>query len=297
MELNSVSNPKRSALESREGPTGPEREVMGGSGGSAPDQDSRAGKQFLVRGASAEPLVKPRRSALETLLEAEDRRKQVLETDLSPWRMICALEIESQDGRPYVGTGWLIGPRTVITAGHCVYDEVELSGWASRITVIPGRNGAQRPFGEFESTRFSTTDRWKSERDPDYDYGAIHLADDLGSKVGTFAVGVMPDAALRNRLVNVSGYPAPRGNGADQYFHANRVKAVSNRRVFYDIDTEGGQSGSPVWTYEDGNKTPIVIGIHAYGVGGTPAGIDVRANSGPRILPEVLKVIRTWMGT
>jgi V8-like Glu-specific endopeptidase len=297
MELKSVAKPVgRSALESMEAAAGPARELLGGSSGSAPDHASRAAAQFLVRGTSTAPLLTPRRSALESLLEAEDRRKQILETDLSPWRMICSLQIESADGRGYIGTGWFLGPRTIITAGHCVYDAVELGGWARKIVVMPGRNGAERPFGQVESSRLFTTDRWMSDRDPDFDYGAIQLDRDLGATVGTFKAGSMPDAALQHRLVNISGYPGPRGDGAEQYFHANRVKAVTGRRVFYDVDTQGGQSGSPVWTYEDGDPSPIVIGIHAYGIGGVPANLNVHANSGPRILPEVLTVMRGWMG-
>jgi V8-like Glu-specific endopeptidase len=101
---------------------------------------------------------------------------------------------------------------------------------------------------------------------------------------------------LTERLVNVSGYPVSPGNGRQQYFHANRVKAVTARRVFYDVDTIGGQSGSPVWAYlDDASETPTVVAIHAYGVGGVPAGLNVVANSGPRILPDVLDVIKGWI--
>lgn len=297
MQLKSVSN-RRSPLESVEAPRGPERAVIGGSPGTAGDAKSRAAVQFLVSGSSKDPLAPRRRSPLESLMDPDnDRRKQILETELAPWRMICALEIEAQDGTPFVGTGWFIGPRTVVTAGHCVHDAAELGGWAGRITVIPGRNGASQPFGSVESRRFSAVDRWLSDRDPEYDYGAIHLDADLGTTVGTFAAGVFPDATLRNRLVNISGYPAPRGGGTEQYFHSNRVKGVTPKRVFYDVDTQGGQSGSPVWTYEDGSTTPVVIGIHAYGLSDVPGSPNLQANAGTRLLPEVLDVIRGWMGS
>ena len=106
---------------------------------------------------------------------------------------------------------------------------------------------------------------------------------------------MLPDEALKNRLVNVSGYPFEPGEGKAQYFHANRVKALTGRRLFYDIDTMGGQSGSPVWAYEEGSDVPVVVAIHAYGVGGVPNGLNVVANSGPRVLPEVLEVIRGWI--
>ena len=299
MPLKSIDNPRktRSALESlsEEVAVVQPREVTGSDPGQAPDTKSRAAQHYLVRGTRCQPLRQPS-SALESLLGDIDRRKHILETDLTPWRMICCLEIESANGLPYVGTGWFAGPRTIITAGHCVFDPVELGGWARQIRVIPARNGdTETPFGASASKTFSTSDRWQQAQDPDYDYAAIHLSEDLGAKPGHFGIGVLPDAELQGRLVNVSGYPTTPGDGKLQYFHANRVKAVTARRVFYDIDTMGGQSGSPVWAYLDGSEEPVVIGIHAYGIGGTPAALNVVANSGPRILPEVLELIRTWI--
>lgn len=297
MDLTSVDSPKpqRSVLEALEVAATAPREIISGNQGQTDDGASRAATQFLVTGTRPQPLRQPR-STLESILGDVDRRKQILETDLAPWRMICSLDIVSQNGLRYIGTGWFVGPRTLITAGHCVYDPVELGGWARQITVLPGRNGDQpAPFPSASSTRFSTTDRWLEAQEPDFDYAAIHLDTDLGTSIGAFGVGVLPDAELTDRLVNVSGYPVQPGNGREQYFHANRVKALTARRLFYDIDTMGGQSGSPVWAYVDGSEDPVVVGIHAYGVGGLPADLSVNANSGPRILPEVLEVIRGWI--
>ncbi len=163
--------------------------------------------------------------------------------------------------------------------------------------MIPGRNGdGAPPLGEVASAKFSTTDRWLKAQDPDYDYAAIHVNKDLGSGLGTFGIAVLPDAELKDRLVNVSGYPVEPGNGRFQYFHSNRVNALTARRLFYDIDTMGGQSGSPVWAYLNGDTTkPVVVAIHAYGVGGVPSDLHVVANSGARMLPEVLEVIKGWM--
>jgi len=292
MQLKSIDKPN-SPFESKESAAAQPREIISSDPGQAGTESSRA-DQFLVRGKRETPIAAPR-NVFESILGDVDRRKQILETDLLPWRMLCSLEIISQSGMEYIGTGWFAGPRTVITAGHCVYDPIELGGWAKSITVRPGRNGDSFPFGEAASSRFSTSDRWLEAQDPDYDYAAIHLSENLGSAVGSFGIATLPDAELNNRLLNISGYPGSPGGGAHQYFHANRVKAVTARRVFYDIDTLGGQSGSPVWAYLDGSNDPTVVGIHAYGVGGVPAGLNVVANSGPRVLPEVLELIREWI--
>ena len=295
MNLKSVANPKPSPFESFESADSQKREVTESDRGQAPQDPSRAADQFLVHGTRQEPLSNPR-NVFESILGDVDRRKQILETELLPWRMLCSLEIESTSGLQYIGTGWFAAPRTIITAGHCVYDEVELGGWARRITVIPGRNGETvAPFGRTVSQNFATSDRWLQAQDPDYDYAVIHLDQDLGTQIGAFGIAVLPESELQNRLVNVAGYPGSPGNGRFQYFHANRVKAVTARRLFYDVDTMGGQSGSPVWAYLDDSQDPKVVGIHAYGVGGVPSGLNVVANSGPRILPEVLELIRTWI--
>ncbi len=295
MNLKSADNPKPSPFESLELASSQPRVITESNQGQEPSEKSRAADQYLVRGSRPQPLSNPQ-NIFESILGDVDRRKQILETELLPWRMLCSLEIESKHGFQYIGTGWFAGPRTVITAGHCVYDEFELQGWAKSITVIPGRNGeTSAPFGRAESSDFSTTDRWLEAQDPDFDYAAIHLSQDLGTSVGTFGIGVLPESDLQNRLVNVAGYPVSPGNGRSPYFHANRVKAVTGRRLFYDVDTMGGQSGSPVWAYLDDSQNPTVVGIHAYGIGGVPAGLNVVANSGPRVLPEVLELIREWI--
>ena len=297
MLIKSVDNPRvrRSVLESKEEAPSAVRDVHPASPGSAPDASSKAAEQLLVRGTRDAPPP-ARRSILESLLEAVDRRQKILETELMPWRMVCALDIDGSNGVQLIGTGWFVGPRTVITAGHCVFDPVDLGGWAKKITVTPGRNGTAGTFTAEASAEFSTTDAWKNDQNPDFDYGVIHLKSDLGARTGSFGVAVLPDAELQNRLVNVSGYPTEPGDGQFQYFHSSRVKATTERRLFYDVDTVGGQSGSPVWAYLDDSKDPIVVAIHAYGIGGVPAGLSVVANSGPRIISEVLNVIRGWAG-
>ena len=96
-------------------------------------------------------------------------------------------------------------------------------------------------------------------------------------------------------MLNISGYPADRGGGEAQYFHANRVLRTTARRVFYDIDTYGGQSGSPVWHQAALGADPVAIAIHAYGTGGTPGSWRIMANSGPRLIPEMVQLIKEWL--
>jgi V8-like Glu-specific endopeptidase len=194
-----------------------------------------------------------------------------------------------------IGTGWLVGPRTVVTAGHCVHHQGFFGGWASVIEVSAGRNGPDFPFKTVKATRFSSVDLWVESANPDFDIGCIHLEEPLGDQVGWFAIGSLTPAELENHMVNISGYPGDRGAGTEQWFHVNRVLSVGDRRIFYDVDTMGGQSGSPVWIHEKEGAPPIAVGIHAYGTGGTPFDLGIVANSAPRIIPEVFEQIEAWV--
>jgi V8-like Glu-specific endopeptidase len=118
----------------------------------------------------------------------------------------------------------------------------------SQIVVVPGRNGAQQPFGQVISKRFRSVTGWTTSRNRNFDYGAILLGSDerLGDTVGSFGWDVRGDAALMGHTVNISGYPGDKPAGT-QWFHANAITSVSPSTFTYQIDTAGGQSGAPVW--------------------------------------------------
>lgn len=296
VKLTSTSKPAAST-ETTTPEAAAQRYVQPGKSGTASADASRAANAYVRVGKSDAPIV-PRLNqgggVLETVIGPDDRER-ILETDLAPWRMVCALRLVGSGGGSAIGTGWLAGTRTVVTAGHCVHDQRFFDGWADHIEVSPGRDDQDFPFGTSVATRFSALNEWVANADPDFDIGCIHLEEPLGDNVGFFGFAALPADDLEHHLVNVSGYPGDRGNGRLQYFHANRVLHVSDRRVFYDIDTFGGQSGSGVWIKETEQSEPIVVAIHAYGTGGTPFNLGITANSAPRIIPEVFEIIQGWV--
>jgi glutamyl endopeptidase len=217
----------------------------------------------------------------ETVCGADDRVRISPATAI-PWRWICKLFITFPNNAQYVGTGWFVGGRTVITAGHCVYSKPN-GGWAKSIEVVPGMDGTSRPYGSQVGTSFRSVNGWINDAKPDFDYGAIILPNcSLGNRVGWFGFASLSDSSLNNLLVNTSGYPADKPYGT-QWFNAGRITRVTDRKVYYMIDTIGGQSGSPVWRYLNGERH--VIGIHAYG--GCP-------NSATRINSPVFNNIMAW---
>jgi len=261
-----------------------------GTAGVLADYESRAAKNLLGVGKA----VRTTGTITNETVLGTDSRVRIIDTDLPPWNMICALRLKGRTGTA-IGTGWLAGPKTIVTAGHCVFHSGFFGGWVSEVEVSAGRNDDTFPFGTIKATRFSALEKWEASEDPDFDVGCIHLDEALGSKTKVFAVVSPPPETLADFRVNISGYPSDRGAGKQQFFHSNNVLSVSQHRVFYDVDTFGGQSGAPVWIHESENAPPKVVAVHAYGTGGTPFDMGIKANSAPRITPALFDIIEGWV--
>ena len=237
--------------------------------------------------ASFGPPPPPPPPGLAEAVIGPDDRVQITNTTVYPFRAIASLLIVAADNSVWIGTGWFISPKTLVTAGHCVFIKGSgvpgRDGWVKSIKVMPGRNGNSMPFGSAVSTNFKSVSAWTVNGNPNHDYGAIVLNTPLGNAVGTFGFGVYTDADLLATTANISGYPGDKPSGT-QWFHARRVTGVNPLKVFYDIDTAGGQSGAPVWRIINGGR--FAIAIHAYG--------GTTANSGTRITAAVHANLTAW---
>lgn len=215
-----------------------------------------------------------------------DSRQQVSNTHQQPWCVNCQLIIDLGGGHIARGTGWLIGPKTVITAGHCVH-EGEGGNFFKAVEVIPGMNGTSMPFGSQVSSTLRASEQWKAESDAASDYGAIILDSEFksldGKPVG-FVNAVSPDdMSLTGAEVRLAGYPGDKPSGT-QWTDKGAITSFSPTRLRYMIDTFGGNSGCAVYR-EGAQGQPEVVGIHNYG--GCP-------NKCTRITNAVLDELNKW---
>ncbi len=221
------------------------------------------------------------------IVHGPDDRVQITNTAVYPWRAHASLLITAADNSMWIGTGWFIGPHTLMTAGHVVFIKNSgvpgRDGWVKKIQVMPGRNGGAMPFGSVTSSNFRSVVGWTNNGDENYDYGAIIIPTELGSTVGWFGFGVYSDADLKASIANISGYPGDKPAGTQWYDH-RQVASVNSRKVFYDIDTMGGQSGSAVYRIISGGR--YAIAVHAYG--------GATTNSGTRIVTPVYNNMVAW---
>ena len=224
---------------------------------------------------------------LETV-HGTDTRARVQPTDGYPWSASASLMITARDGSQWVGTAWFISPRTLVTAGHCVYitnsEVARRDGFVRSIEVMPGRNGTTLPFGSVTSSEFWTVQGWIDGGDENYDYGAIILPAPVGDTVGTFGYGVRSDDELDGALLNIAGYPGDKPPGT-LWFDSHLVARTGPTKVHYDIDTAGGQSGAAAYVIDEDDRR-IAVAIHAYG--------GATTNSGTRITPPVFRNLTDW---
>ncbi len=215
----------------------------------------------------------------------DEDRTPVTKTNVYPWRAVCALRITAANGSVVLGSGWLASPRLVVTAGHCVYQH-DRGGWARSVEVVPGRNAGENPFGVFTSRRLRSVSGWIKDRNPTRDYGAVLLAGEKPSNVLTswFGYGTASASDLKSQSINLAGYPVEPSFGT-QWWHARRIDLVRTDSLGYTIDTEGGQSGAPLWRRRsDGGRH--VVGIHTGYRGGR--------NQAVRINHRVFNNLSTW---
>lgn len=278
-------------------------DVFKGSPGSAKPGISPAAKELLfLPGRASQKDIEAARLGLETVI-GRDNRTRVTDTDMSPWRMICSIRV-TRGSITNVGTGFMIGPRTLLTAGHVLVspDKPHLP---STVQVIPGLNGEKAPYRSHYAERFSVHPKWTKEYSPACDLALIHLGQPLGNETGWFRVDAKASSDMIGHWVHVTGYPAEKKEALGQetsvpltrqacqlWHHAAPIDRFEVGRVFYRVDTTEGQSGAPIYLLEDDQNyaTPTAVGIHAYGTRGTP-GSRAPANSGVWFNPAILDFI------
>jgi len=240
-----------------------------------------------------------------------DGRTRVTDTHAFPYRAICHIERDFGDGRLTGCSAFLIGPTTLLTAGHCIASPLRLRlglpGQAKRIRIWPGRNGGNAaPFSFQWAKSWRVHPAYLRSPRPEHDIGVIELARPISPSPGHFAIRLLNDTELQRlratRLLHISGYPGDKPVGT-QWEHAERLDRMTRDRLFYSVDTCPGHSGSPVWVRLDANGPPVVIAVHtagpkphAEGPWGCRSGVPLAPaglfNSGRRLTRSVASLLR-----
>ena len=179
-------------------------------------------------------------------------------------------------------TGWMVSRDTLVTAGHCVHTGGANGTWYTGLTFKAGSNGGTAPYGTCTAARTFAYHGWVADGNWDYDGAMIKLSCSVGSRVGWYGMW-WQTASLDGQQSLVRGYPGDKPS--TQWRSADVVRQSDTERLYYQNDTVGGMSGSPLYQNRPSGLpfcTGICsMGIHAYGVGGS--GASATNNSGTRL--------------
>lgn len=238
---------------------------------SGSDRSSYPDRRRLMLGAGLSMII----SSSVANAETPGRSVRIGAMSSYPWRAICLLRT-SWGGRSEVASGFLVGPRAVLTAAHNLYPRDRRS-YPDTVEVIPGADGADSRYGSLRTTRLEIPPQWSAGFGASDDLGVVQIEETIGDRLGWFAMGVASAQDLPGRPVSVTGYPAEMPNQTDVgdwqlWHHAGRVTAASGGRLSYNCQTLSGQSGAPVYLSPRGGL-PTAIGVHTQGGASQHSGV------------------------
>ncbi|MBN2156740.1 MAG: hypothetical protein JW776_11925 [Candidatus Lokiarchaeota archaeon] len=209
-----------------------------------------------------------------------DDRVLVSDTTIYPYSSIVKIWVEAANGSYYVGSGAIIDPNHVLTCGHIAYIH-DAGGWVSEMEITPGLDGTTEPYGVAYATLMRSTTGWINDESYQHDWAVITLDRDIGDSTGWMGVKTLPLDHINytdQNYLYTAGYPAEIKSGYYMWeTHDDEANEATEYNIWYHLDSEGGQSGSAVWTYDEGD--PYILGVHAYSQLGTGPNFGTRLNT------------------
>ncbi|MFF7217708.1 trypsin-like serine peptidase [Mammaliicoccus sciuri] len=217
-----------------------------------------------------------------------DDRKIVKDISKMPNRSIVFIKSYIDYRRYYSGTGFMIDDYKVITAAHVITSEL-LDYPVRKIIIEAGYKDEKATFGTANEIKAYVTPEWKNFRNHFFDMALLIIDKPLGKELGKLNI---IDEVTLGEFISTTGYPGSNKNNIDkikkgnQYYSSGKIVNITKNKIYYDSDTEPGQSGSPVF-----NINNDVIAIHTRGFNEDDT---YKYNSGIRLSSTNIETINQW---
>lgn len=190
-----------------------------------------------------------------------DDRWKVTNTNQYPYTSIARLTVTYQDGTVACGTGAMINARLLATAGHVLINSN--GSHLKSVRMQFGQNGNYVYYDTSDFKSYIYRGGYETDRPVEGDYGFIVFKDNTVSKyTGHMGIVTVPS---KSDTLYTAGYPGDKGYYY-MYAATGNIVSMGNDLIYHNMDTMGGQSGSPVYIIgSDGY--PYLVAMHSSGAG------------------------------
>lgn len=191
-----------------------------------------------------------------------DSRKKVLASDNNLYGCVTRL-ISHFPQADTLGSGIFIAPTWVLTAGHNVFSP-KYGGYCDDLEIWNEVVGSHDSVVLDIKVAFIPK-LFILNGSKDYDLALIKVVAEtpINQPFCSLASIEISELAEGKKTCEIVGFPADKGGDSLWSGKGEINKATALRRIFYNVDTEGGQSGAPIFNLEE--ISPKIIGIHVQG--------------------------------
>lgn len=243
----------------------------------------------------------------------QDSRKKVGDVRLFPYTSLVFITAKflndtdcggAQLDRNY-GTGALISSTHILTAAHNVYNR-KTQRKCQSVDIQIGRDGETdgvrqngiKHTAVMVNSPYQNSSDLNDEETVAGDFAVICLGKGVDYNRGYFGIHSANEAFLQKSNLNLVGYPGQyifdKKTGSifpELRELAGKAESFNNLGVFYhQIQSSRGQSGAPIWYFDQKEKQAYIVGIHS----GTIDKVE-QNNRAAWITPKSLDAIKNYL--
>lgn len=177
-----------------------------------------------------------------------------------------------KNGTSYMGTGFVVDDNLILTAAHCMYNATYDYAATDVTYTLYNVNGTVN--ATHNAASYHVPLNYINDGSDNWDYALIVVNEDL-SDYRTIDLGIARDKLKNNTSssiylnytsklgIYVTGFAYNNNNNITEYTGIGNLVSpyLSNQKVLYGTDTDGGESGGPVYV-KTSSGDMIAIGIH-----------------------------------
>jgi len=217
-----------------------------------------------------------------------DDRVLVSNTSKFPFSSVVKIYVQAANGTLYIGSGAVIDEFHVLTVAHVAYIH-DAGGWVTSMELVPGKKGAEEPYGSAYATHIRLYPEWINEARVEHDWALVTLDRSVGNLTGWMGIATYGSGnAIYSSEIYTAGYPGDLLFGEYMYNTTDDGDRADEYNHWFYLDTYGGQSGSAIWHVNATGEYIITILAYEY-----LNGVD--RNFGTRINTQKYNQLATWL--